>query len=161
MPKLEFTSELFISTMTFHYVVCPDEQVKLIGKKGHIPVTGTVNGFSFSGTLSPVGNKQHGIILRKDYIKPLGFKAGDILNLILEEDLSDRTPPVPAELEETFYFLPDAKIQYETLSLFYKKYWVEHINQGKSEETRAKRIEKLVDFLLNDWAKRKRGRKNT
>lgn len=159
MPKLEFISELFISSMTYHYVVCPDDQLKLIGKKGHIPVAGTVNGNSFSGTLSPVGNRMYGIILRKDFIKPLGFKAGDSLNILLEEDLSDRTPLIPPELEETFYFIPEAKVHYDTLSLFYKRYWVDHINQGKSEETRARRIEKLVNFLLNDWAKRKQGRK--
>jgi uncharacterized protein YdeI (YjbR/CyaY-like superfamily) len=77
-------------------------------------------------------------------------KGGDTLEVTLELDTEPRTVSLPADLEKELDKNPKAKEFYETLSYSNRQRYVLPIGQAKTEETRRRRIAKMISDLQAD-----------
>ncbi len=62
----------------------------------------------------------------------------------MEQDSEERTVEIPADLSTALDNNPGARDYFNNLSYSHKKEYVSHINESKTPETRARRVEKTV-----------------
>jgi len=127
-------------------VFFPFEVEKEFGTKGRVPVKATFDGVPYSGSLIKYGAPQHMIGVLKNIREQIGKGPGDIVEVTIEKDESERTVEVPVEFEK---LLKKEKVwaAFEKLSYTHKKEYVRWISEAKREETRASRQAKSVEML--------------
>ena len=76
-----------------------------------------------------------------------GAAAGDTVDVGLEVDTEPRVVELPADLAAALEAEPAAKAFYGTLNYSSQRRYVEPIGDAKTEETRARRIAKVVADL--------------
>jgi hypothetical protein len=123
----------------------PESAEECFGAKSNIPVKITVDGYPFQHTL--LGSRNGHYLVYNEFIRrAVGKEMGDILHVTLEKDDQPRIFTVPAYLEtilkdggvlEAFLKQPD----------YLKREQVNKIELAKKEETKAKRIQKLIAEL--------------
>jgi uncharacterized protein YdeI (YjbR/CyaY-like superfamily) len=84
--------------------------------------------------------------LSKEHREAAGVEAGQMVELTLELDAAPRTVEIPPALKNA---LSEAgKLDaFETSAPSKKKEWVRQVNEAKAEETRERRIVKIVTEL--------------
>ena len=70
------------------------------GVRGHVPVVGTADGAELTATLVPVGGGRHRLFLNAAVRDAIGKGAGDLVEIRVRLDRSDRMPETPANLRE-------------------------------------------------------------
>lgn len=80
--------------------------------------------------------------------KEAGLTAGDEVAVVLTVDASPREIDLPDDFARALAAEPAALAFYETLSNSLKRYHVDNVNGAKTEETRARRIDKSVGLFL-------------
>jgi hypothetical protein len=124
--------------------VIPDAIVEAFGQGKRPKVTVTVNGsFSYPNTVAVMGG-QYMIGISKERRKLAGVQAGDKIEVTLELDAAPRVMEVPPDLQKALDRNKAAKAYFATLSYSNQRHHIDPINQAKSDETRARRIEKSV-----------------
>jgi uncharacterized protein YdeI (YjbR/CyaY-like superfamily) len=76
-----------------------------------------------------------------------GIKAGDTLDVTLELDSAPRTVDVPQALAEGLAAQPGAQASFDALSFTLRKEYARQITEAKTEETRERRIAKILASL--------------
>jgi bifunctional DNA-binding transcriptional regulator/antitoxin component of YhaV-PrlF toxin-antitoxin module len=123
----------------------PDENLAEIGGNKRAPLKVTINGYTYQSTATGVDGKCMVVFPMRDR-EASGAKAGDLITVTLELDDGYRTVDIPAELEralsanglsETFHAL-----NYST-----RKEYARQVREAKTEETRERRIEKILSQL--------------
>jgi hypothetical protein len=124
-------------------IVVPPEIVDALeaGKKPAVNVT--VNGFAYRSTIATMGG-QFMIAFSSDKRAATGLKGGDKIAVTLELDDAPRVMEVPADLAKALSKNKAAKAYFETLSYTNQRRHIDPIDAAKSDETRARRIEKAV-----------------
>jgi uncharacterized protein YdeI (YjbR/CyaY-like superfamily) len=74
-------------------------------------------------------------------------KAGDIVDVVMERDEEERTVEAPAGLKKELEKNKAAKANWEKLAFTHKKEMAERIQGAKQEETRARRLAKVMQVL--------------
>lgn len=146
--KYEFDSEIKklegkIKWSVFYF---PYDTVKEFGLKGNIPVLITVDGYSFEHMLLPSRNGHY--LVYNEFIKQKVLKLiGDTVHVTLEKDSKDRKYIIPSHIEKAikesgvldrFLKQPD----------YFKREQVNFIEVAKKEETKQKRLDKLIATLV-------------
>jgi hypothetical protein len=122
----------------------PDEVVTALGQGKRPKVTVTINGgFSYPNTVAVMGGK-YMIGISKERRALAGVKGGETIEVTLELDTAPRTVDVPEDLQKALAKDKAAKTYFEALSYSNKSRHVIAINDAKTPETRARRIEKSV-----------------
>lgn len=134
------------------YVQVPEMILKKIldqaGKsKGHIPVSGTVNGIPYRQTLLRYSGLWR-LYINTTMLKDSPKRIGETLDLTIEFDPSNRTIPAPPDLTEALRNNPEAKARFDLLSPSAQKEIVRYIAQLKTPESRERNIVKAISFLL-------------
>lgn len=75
-----------------------------------------------------------------------GAAAGDLITVILELDDGYRHVDVPAELDQALE-LHGLRETFRNLNYSKRKEFARQINDAKTDETRARRIQKIVTML--------------
>ncbi len=124
----------------------PFEVEKEFGTKGRVPVKATFDGVPYSGSLIKYGAPQHMLGVLKSVREQIGKGPGDVVEVTIEKDESERRVEVPAEFEK---LLKKEKVWagFEKLSYSHKKEYVRWVTEAKREETRAARLAKSVEML--------------
>jgi hypothetical protein len=135
------------------FISVPFDVETIFGKKGHVKVKATFDGFPYRGLLANMGTGCHTIGVRKDIRAAIGKQVGDIVDVTLTLDTEERTIDVPDDLLKAFNKTKKAQTLFETLSFTNKKEYVNWITSAKKTETREKRIQETIEKLIN-------GRKN-
>lgn len=126
------------------YIALPEIKVKSNLPFGWLEVRGSIDHIELNHyKLMPMGNGQLFLPVKAAWRKALKKEAGDYAHVILQPE--DRNVIIPKELEETI------QLQGENLWEFFLK-WPEHqksqviqeIYQTKNQETKTKRILKLI-----------------
>jgi uncharacterized protein YdeI (YjbR/CyaY-like superfamily) len=73
-----------------------------------------------------------------------------MLNIKLEEH-KDFKVLMPADLQDCFDFDPEAEVQFNSLAMSHRNYFIKWIESAKTNETRAKRIINTVNAMLRKW----------
>ena len=120
--------------------------VKKEFKKARPPVKVSVNGYSYRSTISVYGGKYY-LPVRRERREAAGVKAGDIVEVTVQLDTEVRTVDPPAALSAALAKNDPARAQWERLSYSNKKEHAEAILQAKRPETRARRIQKVLEKL--------------
>ncbi len=128
------------------FVRVPFDVEDVYGKK-RVKIKATIDGEPYRGTLVRMGEPCHILIVIKAIREKIGKTFGDEVEVILEEDLEPRLVTVPDDLMEKLADNPLAKDFYEKLSYTHQREYVNWINDAKREETRLRRIAKMIEML--------------
>jgi hypothetical protein len=124
--------------------VIPDTVVEALGQGKKPKVTVTINGgFSYPNTVAVMGG-QFMIGISKERRALAGVKGGDQIEVTLELDTAPRVMAVPPDLQRALDRDKAAKAHFASLIYSSQRRHIDPINQAKTPETRARRIEKSV-----------------
>ena len=73
--------------------------------------------------------------------------AGDAVEVDISLDMAPREVAVPADLLVAFAQADDARRRFDDLAVSHRKEWVRWIEEAKTNETRARRIDRTVAEL--------------
>jgi hypothetical protein len=126
-------------------IVVPDDVLASLGAGKRVPVTVTVNGYTYRSTTAVMGG-QTLISLSKAHREAAGVAGGEEHDVTLEHDTAPRDVEVPQELAAA---LSDAGVReaFDALAPSYRKEHVRSVSEAKAEATRDRRIAKIVDGL--------------
>ncbi|MEO8759086.1 MAG: YdeI/OmpD-associated family protein [Devosia sp.] len=124
-------------------IIVPPEVVEKLGGGKKPAVAVTVNGFAYRSTIATMGG--HSMIsFSSDKRAATGLKGGEAIAVTLELDTAKRVMAVPSDLQAALDKDKAAKAYFATLSYSNQRRHIDPINDAKTPETRARRIEKSV-----------------
>lgn len=124
----------------------PVDVRKVFGTRGRVPVRGTINGFPFRSSLMPCGGP-HMMPVNKALCQGAGVRPGDIVEVLMERDEEERTVEAPPELKKELAKNKKALANWEKLSFTHQKEMAISVRDAKLEETRRKRLAKVMQIL--------------
>ncbi len=124
----------------------PVNAPEFFGTRARVPVRGTINGFPFRSSLMPMSGC-HMMPVNKILRDGAGVKPGDMVEVAMERDDEERTVEAPAVLKKALAKNKEAKGNWGKLSFTHKKEMANWIEQAKQEETRVRRLAKVVSVL--------------
>jgi hypothetical protein len=110
------------------------------------PVVATVNGYTFRSRIVAMGGPVC-VALRKAQVAESGLTPGQTVTVTLTLDTAPRAVTAPADLMKALAKAPAALAAWKALSFTHQREHVEAIEGAKKPETRARRIEKALEFL--------------
>jgi hypothetical protein len=130
------------------HILIPFNAAETFGRRGLIPVAGTINGFAFRSSLTPEGEGRHYLMVNKAMLAGAKAAAGEVVHLALEPDQSERTVTVPPELKAALASSSPANAAFSTLAYSHRKEYADWVGGAKKPETRQARAQKAVAMLL-------------
>jgi len=124
----------------------PIDVEETFGTRGRVPVRGTMNGFPFRSSLMPMGGC-HMMPVNKVLCDGARVKPGDIVDVVMERDMEERTVEAPPSLQKELAKNKKAQERWEKLSFTHKKEMANSITGAKQEETRKRRLAKVMQVL--------------
>jgi len=144
--KTSFSTTLFQAEgMNATGIRVPETNVQELDSGKKPPVIVTVNGYTYKSTVAVMGG-EFLIPFASEHRKATGIEAGDAIDVTLELDTAPRTVEVP-ELLAAALEAAGVRAKFDALAPSAKKAHVTQVNDAKSEETRTRRIEKIVAAL--------------
>ena len=125
----------------------PDEVLDRLGGGRRPAVDVTVNGYRYRGTVGSMGGRAL-ISFSSDHRASSGIAGGDELEVELALDTAPREVVVPAALAAALE-AAGAADRFAGLAPSQRKAHVTAVEQAKAEETRTRRIAKIVDGLTD------------
>ena len=149
MKKLKFTVKLDgMPSSEVAALNAAFDVEKTFGTRARVPVRGTINGFPFRSSLMPMGGC-HRMVVNKTIRKGAGVKAGDTVSVVMERDEAERSIDPPPALKKELARSKAAQTNWEKQSFTNKKEMARSIVEVKQEETRVRRLAKVLDVLKN------------
>ena len=130
----------------------PFDVVEVFGRKGRVPVSGTINGFPFRSSLMNM-RVGHMMVVNADLRAVAKCKAGDTVSVVMELDDAPRVVELPTHLKKILAGDPDANDAWAKLSFTHQKEHVRAIADAKRPETREKRIAAIMEMLRTKKSK--------
>lgn len=124
----------------------PVDVPEFYGSRARVPVRGTINGHPYRSSLSPCGGR-HMMPVNKLLPAGAGAQPGDIVDVVMERDEEERTVEAPPLLKKALAKSKTAQTNWQKLSFTHKKEMVLAILGAKQEETRVRRLAKVVEVL--------------
>lgn len=134
-----------IKWSVFYFPYSAEEE---FGSKGNIPVLITVDGHAFEHTLLP-SRHGHYLVYNEFIRQAVGKQQGDTLRVTLEKDDKPRKYAAPAHIQNALADSGALK-KYSEQPDYLKREQVNYIEAAKKEETRAARLEKLIERLKRE-----------
>jgi hypothetical protein len=128
------------------FVTVPFDVEAAFGKK-RVKVRALIDGEPYRGSVVRMGGPDHILLVRKDVRERIGKGPGDLVEIVLEEDLEPRVVEVPADMREVLDRDPAAAAFFDTLSYTHRREYVQWIDGARRPQTRANRIAKAVEML--------------
>ena len=124
----------------------PVNVIEWFGTRARVPIRGTINGFPFRSSLMPCGNARM-MPVNKALRDGAGVKPGDVVEVVMERDQEERRVEAPPELERELAKSKKASQRWGELAFTHKKEMAISISGAKQEETRVRRLEKVMQVL--------------
>jgi hypothetical protein len=124
----------------------PADVVAALGAGKRPPVKVTVNGYSYRSTVAGYGDVFM-LPVSQEHRKAAGIEAGDDIQVTLELDTEPRTVEVPDDLAAALAGKPGAREAFDALAYSRRKEFARQVEDAKTQETRDRRIAKIVDGL--------------
>lgn len=126
----------------------PAEVIAALGTQKRPRVKVSLNGYSYRSTVAPYGDVFM-LPLSQEHRAAAGVNAGDEVEVTIELDLEPRTVEVPDDLRAALSEKPGATEAFEALAFSRRKESVRQVEEAKAQETRQRRIAKIVADLGN------------
>lgn len=151
MKKYEFDALIIKHpTLNSGYIEFPYDAEKEFGKKGQIKVKVWFDGFLYRGSLVKMGFPCYWVGVNQEVRKAIAKNPGDVVHVVIEKDDDVRTVEIPDDLKNLLAKHIVANEKFEKFSYSHKKEWVMWLNDAKKSETRNKRLQKILDKLLEN-----------
>lgn len=124
----------------------PDEVLAELGTNRRAPLKVTINGYTYQSTATAVDGECRVVFPQKDR-DAASAKADDIVQVTLELDAGVREVAMPEELSAALETSGLAEV-FEALTYSKRKEFARQVSEAKAEETKAKRIAKVLESLL-------------
>jgi hypothetical protein len=125
----------------------PDDVLASFGAGKRVPVTVTIDGgYSFQTTTAVMGGRNL-ISFNATHRAATGKGGGDEVEVTLEHDTAPRTIDVPDALAEALAADPVAAAAWERLAPSHRKEHARAVAEAKADDTRARRVAKVVEKL--------------
>ena len=124
----------------------PAEAVAALGKGKKPPVKVTIGGHTYRSTVAVYGDL-YMLPLNQENRAAAGVNPGDEVEVTLELDTEPRTVETPDDLAAALAAKPGAREAFDALSFTNRKERVRSVMDAKAEETRKRRIAKIVADL--------------
>lgn len=127
----------------------PFDAAKTWGKRGQLRIKGEINGFAFSGTLFPVGDGTHFLIVNKKLLSGGKTAAGLTAKFRLQPDTTPR--PLHSPGQELLRELGQSKRLlkfYESLSPSRRREIAKWVAECKTSEARERRSQQIAERLM-------------
>ncbi len=123
----------------------PPEVVAAFGSGKRPKVKISLNGYTYRSTVAAYGDV-YMLPLSQEHREAAGVQAGDVVEVTLELDTEPRTVDVPADLGAA---LAENGVRdaFDALAYSARKEHVRQVESAKAEETRQRRIAKIVAAL--------------
>lgn len=122
-------------------VVLSDDDLNALGGGVRVPVAGTIDGSPFRTRAFRMGGFQ-GIRFNKEILRAAARGPGDAVVVEVWRDDEERTVDVPSDLAEA---LGDLRASFDGFAFTHRREWVQWVEGAKKPETRARRVEKVVE----------------
>lgn len=123
----------------------PDKNLAEIGANKRAPLKITINDYTYQSTATGVDGKCMVVFPTRDR-EASGAAAGDRITVTLELDDGYRHVDVPEALVQALAANGLSEV-FRDLTYFKRKEFARQVSEAKAEETRARRIEKIIDQL--------------
>lgn len=150
MAKATFRAELRSSGSGRggHLIEVPGDVIAKLGGKGRTPVTATFDGVPYRGSIVKMrGTMMIGVT--KAIIAEAGVEVGDTLTVVVQNDDAPREVEVPDDLAKAFRRAKSAKSEWDRLAFTHQREYAQAILDAKKPETRARRVEKTTEALVD------------
>jgi hypothetical protein len=123
----------------------PEEVMQELGAGKQPLVRVTINKYTYRSAVAVMGGR-YMISFNTEHRKAAGVQGGDETDVTLELDVEPRTVEIPKDLEDalTKANMLDA---FEKTAPSMKKEYVRQVEEAKAQETRERRINKIVEKL--------------
>jgi hypothetical protein len=128
------------------YVVFPYDVEKEFGTRGRVPVKVTFDGLPYAGSLVRCGAEQHMLGILKNIREQVGKGPGDMVDVELERDSSERIVDIPDDLAVVLK-RERLRAAFDGLSYTNRREYCRWIKDAKRAETRSARLAKAVEML--------------
>jgi hypothetical protein len=130
-------------------LMLPFDVEKVFGSRARVSVKGTINGFAFRTSIFPNGDGTHHIMVNKAMQQGAKAKPGDTVRMTLERDDAAKTVAVPADLKQALAKNKRAQAAFDKLAPSHRREHIRVISEAKKPETRARRIGRMIERLLD------------
>jgi hypothetical protein len=127
------------------FIVIPFNPNEIWGVKARHHIRGTINGITIRGSLGSDG-KQAFLPLGAAWRRDAHLEAGATVEVELLAE-GPQAETLAADIAAALSLEPDAKAFFEALATFYRNNYVRWIESAKRPETRAARIDEMVQLL--------------
>jgi len=142
----EFFAELALNGKTATGIEVPPSVIESLGGGKRPAVVVGFGGYSYRTTIGVMGGR-HLIPVSAEHRAAAGVQAGDQLKVTLTLDDAPRDVEVPSDLAKALKGSPDARRAFDALSPSNRKRHVQSVTSAKTDETRQRRIAKVVEEL--------------
>ncbi len=126
----------------------PAEVVAALGTQKRPKVKVTVNGYTYRNTVAVFGDVFM-VGVSQAHREASGLKACNQIEVTLELDTEPRTVEVPEDLRAALSEKAGAMDKFDALAFSRRKEFVRQVEEAKAQETRERRIAKIVAELSN------------
>lgn len=130
----------------WHYIDMPFNALEVYGKASRIPVNAMIDGLTFRTTLLP-GTGVHYMVINDAMREATGKGLGDTITVELDVDDKPREVTVPVDIQQALHKDRKAMELYVALAYSHRKRYIEWVESAKKPETRARRVERLINEL--------------
>ena len=123
----------------------PEEIMEKLGAGKRPLVRVTINKYTYRSAVAVMGGK-YMISFNPEHRKASGVQGGDETDVTLELDLEPRTVEIPKDLKAAL-IKASALDAFEKSAPSMKKEYVRQVKEAKAQETRERRITKIVEKL--------------
>ena len=121
----------------------PPDVIAALGTQKRPKVKVSVNGYTYRSTVAPYGDVFM-LPVNQEHREAAGLQAGDQIEVTLELDTEPRTVEIPDDLAAALAAKPGAAGAFEALAYSKRKEFVRQVEEAKTQETRERRIAKIV-----------------
>lgn len=151
--KYEYQTVLINGQQNGVYAEFPFDGSYEFGTRKAVPVNVWLDGKLFEMSLLPCGNGKHWLHIRKETRIAIGKEEGDTVDIVIEKNDSPKTVHLPDYLQWLLENDPQMMKYFEKLPYSAKKFWIEYIREPKSEDTKVDRINRLFEYLTENYSK--------
>lgn len=142
MPS--FTTTLLLTGNNVGIEVPPDI-VESFGAGKRVPVQVTIAGYTYSSTIAVMGGRFL-VPVSAAVRKAAGVAGGETHEVTLVHDTSERATPLPDDLADALA-AAGLRARFDALAPSHRKEHVRSVTEAKTDATRVRRIEKVVEAL--------------
>jgi hypothetical protein len=129
------------------FVAIPFVVAEVYGTRGRVPIQATIDGFPYQGSLTPLGDGHHGLLVLKQIRRAIDKTVGDVVRVTLSRDVVERKVEMPTDLAAALADKPGASAYFAKLAYTDQREYVRWIEGAKKPETRQRRLQETVARL--------------